>query len=62
MTTLVPRGPYSREELDSLYPRGLQLQLVQVVSSKYSHFSAIVLAAFLPALRNFSKPGQWSID
>lgn len=32
MTTLVPRPPYSKEELDELYPQGLQLQLVQVVS------------------------------
>ena len=32
MTTLVPRPPYSKEELDELYPKGLKLQLVQVVS------------------------------
>lgn len=31
MTTLVPREPYSQEELERLYPKGLQLQLVQVV-------------------------------
>lgn len=31
MTTLVPRGPYSSEELKRLYPEGLQLQLVQIV-------------------------------
>ncbi|TQB71565.1 hypothetical protein MPDQ_007423 [Monascus purpureus] len=30
MTTLVPREPYSQEELERLYPKGLQLQLVQV--------------------------------
>ncbi|GKZ69703.1 lysophosphatidic acid phosphatase type 6 [Aspergillus niger] len=30
MTTLVPREPYSQEELDRLYPRDLKLQLVQV--------------------------------
>jgi acid phosphatase len=31
MTTLLPRGPYSQEELRKLYPEGLQLQLVQVL-------------------------------
>ncbi|KAH1905340.1 hypothetical protein KXV57_005962 [Aspergillus fumigatus] len=30
MTTLVPREPYSKEELEKLYPKELQLQLVQV--------------------------------
>ena len=32
MTTFIPRAPYSQTELDQLYPTGLQLQLVQVVS------------------------------
>ena len=32
MTTLVPRDPYTPEELRELYPEGLKLQLVQVVS------------------------------
>ncbi|KAG4426176.1 hypothetical protein IFR04_000642 [Cadophora malorum] len=31
MTTLQPRGPYSHEELQKLYPKGLDLQLVQVL-------------------------------
>ncbi|KAJ5378542.1 Histidine phosphatase superfamily clade-2 [Penicillium cosmopolitanum] len=30
MTTLIPREPYSPEELERLYPKGLKLQLVQV--------------------------------
>ncbi|EAW07206.1 putative acid phosphatase [Aspergillus clavatus NRRL 1] len=30
MTTLVPRAPYSKEELEKLYPEDLKLQLVQV--------------------------------
>ncbi|EEP78057.1 conserved hypothetical protein [Uncinocarpus reesii 1704] len=30
MTTLLPREAYSKEELEKLYPRGLELQLVQV--------------------------------
>ena len=34
MTSLPPRGPYSEEELEKLYPKGLQLQLVQIVRSK----------------------------
>jgi hypothetical protein len=33
MTTLIPRQPYSQEEINKLYPRELKLQLVQVVSS-----------------------------
>jgi hypothetical protein len=32
MTTLIPREAYSPEELQRLYPKGLKLQLVQVVS------------------------------
>ena len=32
MTSLTPRPPYSPEELKALYPKELQLQLVQVVS------------------------------
>ena len=31
MTTLVPRRPYSQEELDKLYPKDLELRLVQVL-------------------------------
>lgn len=31
MTTLVPRQPYSKDELEKLYPRELELQLVQIV-------------------------------
>ena len=31
MTTLVPRKPYSQEELDKLYPNNLELRLVQVL-------------------------------
>ena len=31
MTTLNPREPYTDEELQKLYPKGLELQLVQVV-------------------------------
>ena len=31
MTTLVPRPPYTQEELARLYPNNLKLQLVQVV-------------------------------
>lgn len=31
MTTLVPRKPYTDDELKKLYPDGLKLQLVQVL-------------------------------
>lgn len=31
MTTLVPRGPYSPDELNRLYPQDLRLTLVQIV-------------------------------
>ena len=31
MTTHIPRDPYSQEELAKLYPKELELQLVQIV-------------------------------
>lgn len=31
MTSLVPRAPYTREELATLYPSDLELQQVQVI-------------------------------
>jgi hypothetical protein len=31
MATLVPRKPYSQDELDKLYPKDLELRLVQVL-------------------------------
>jgi acid phosphatase len=31
MTSLVPRPPYSQEELERLYPKELELQLVQIL-------------------------------
>ncbi|PLB33444.1 putative acid phosphatase [Aspergillus candidus] len=34
MTTLIPRGPYSEDELAQLYPKELKLQLVQVVCER----------------------------
>lgn len=53
MTTLIPREPYSREELDGLYPKILQLQLVQIVSSKYyASVFAIMIVAFWSAKPN----------
>jgi hypothetical protein len=33
MASLRPRPPYSEEELEKLYPKNLELQLVQVVCS-----------------------------
>jgi acid phosphatase len=32
MTTFIPREFYSPEEIDKLYPKELELQLVQIVS------------------------------
>lgn len=34
MTTIIPRAPYSKDELKALYPDNLQLQLVQIVGLK----------------------------
>jgi hypothetical protein len=31
MTTLIPRAPYTKEELATLYPSDLELQQVQVI-------------------------------
>ncbi|KIX07232.1 uncharacterized protein Z518_01885 [Rhinocladiella mackenziei CBS 650.93] len=31
MTSLIPRPPYTQEELDRLYPKGLELRLVQIL-------------------------------
>ena len=36
MTTLVPRPPYTQDELESLYPKTLKLQLVQIVRPLFS--------------------------
>lgn len=36
MTTLVPRERYTADELETLYPKELALQQVQVVSFRYS--------------------------
>lgn len=54
MTTLQPRAPYSQEELQKLYPEGLQLQLVQVLlrhgerAPVSARFQNAGLAAFWP--------------
>ena len=40
-TSLQPRDPYSQEELRRLYPEGLELQLVQIVSLLYLSFSVV---------------------
>ncbi|KAI0155075.1 histidine acid phosphatase [Hypoxylon sp. FL1284] len=51
MTTLVPRPPYTDEELRRLYPAGLELQLVQVLlrHGERSPVSARFRNAGLPA-------------
>jgi hypothetical protein len=35
MTTFIPRRSYSQEEIDKLYPKELELQLVQIVGHAY---------------------------
>ncbi|CBX94230.1 similar to histidine acid phosphatase [Plenodomus lingam JN3] len=43
MTTFVPRQPYTQEELDKLYPKELELQLVQIAREvQYLHDSKIL--------------------
>lgn len=57
MTTLQPRGPYSKEELQKLYPSGLELQLVQILlrhgerSPVSARFQNAGLPAFWPYCR-----------
>ncbi|KAI1176270.1 histidine acid phosphatase [Nemania sp. FL0916] len=62
MTTLVPRPPYSKDELQSLYPAQLELQLVQVLmrhgerTPVNARFKNAGLATFWPyctAVRRF---------
>jgi acid phosphatase len=54
MTSLQPRGPYSQEELQKLYPEGLRLQLVQILlrhgerSPVSARFQNAGLGAFWP--------------
>lgn len=59
MTTLTPRTPYSQEELNKLYPKGLELRLVQVllrhgerapVSARFGNVSFYIFS------RHVSKP------
>lgn len=45
MTSLVPRGPYSDQELQKLYPVKLKLQLVQIVRLQLQKFSSSWLHA-----------------
>ncbi|KAL3426001.1 acid phosphatase [Phlyctema vagabunda] len=75
MTTLVPRGPYSQEELRKLYPEDLQLQLVQVLlrhgerSPVSARFQNAGLGAFWPycsvarqmvSATNDANAGKWT--
>jgi hypothetical protein len=45
MTTHVPRGPYTPEELAQLYPKDLELQLVQIVRQTLYILVALVLCS-----------------
>ncbi|KAK8210773.1 histidine phosphatase superfamily [Phyllosticta capitalensis] len=53
MTTLNPRGPYSPEEIERLYPSNLQLQLVQVLL-RHGERSPVS-----PRFRNAGLPPHW---
>ncbi|KAL4809299.1 histidine phosphatase superfamily [Aspergillus unguis] len=54
MTTLIPREPYSQEEINKLYPKELKLQLVQVFlrhgerTPVSSRFESAGLSAYWP--------------
>ena len=43
MTTLVPRPPYTQDEIDQLYPKRVKLQLVQVVRAPHPCRDTILL-------------------
>ncbi|CAK7270917.1 hypothetical protein SEPCBS57363_004350 [Sporothrix epigloea] len=62
MTTLVPREPYTDEELRQLYPAGLELQLVQVlmrhgertpVSPRFQHAGLHPFWPYCSAVKQF---------
>ena len=56
MTTLVPRAPYTQEELLSLYPASLRLQHVQIVSAVF-----IMLLHPSPVHQNLKTPNRLPI-
>lgn len=62
MTSLVPRPPYSKEELQSLYPANLELQLVQIllrhgertpVSARFQNTGLPTFWPYCTAVRHF---------
>ncbi|USP80250.1 hypothetical protein yc1106_07524 [Curvularia clavata] len=53
MTTLVPRQPYSQDELEKLYPRELELQLVQILL-RHGERSPVS-----PRFQNTGLPAYW---
>ncbi|EUC49474.1 hypothetical protein COCMIDRAFT_84572 [Bipolaris oryzae ATCC 44560] len=53
MTTLVPRQPYSKDELEKLYPRELELQLVQILL-RHGERSPVS-----PRFQNTGLPAYW---
>lgn len=71
MTTLVPRAPYSEEELQRLYPQSLELELVQILlrhgerSPVSARFQKAGLAPFWPycsAARRLTSVAMSSLD
>ncbi|KAF2087146.1 phosphoglycerate mutase-like protein [Saccharata proteae CBS 121410] len=53
MTTLTPRQPYSEAEIETLYPKELQLQLVQILL-RHGERSPVS-----PRFRNAGLPAHW---
>ena len=45
MTSLVPRPPYTQEELSRLYPNRLKLQLVQIVCENITSNDLVLILA-----------------
>lgn len=51
MTTLVPRGPYTDEELRKLYPANLRVELVQIVGRIDWRFNPCLVCPRIQGLR-----------
>ncbi|KAI9755929.1 MAG: hypothetical protein M1815_004477 [Lichina confinis] len=71
MTSLQPRSPYTKEELAQLYPKGLQLQLVQVllrhgerspVSARFRNAGVTPFWPYCASARRLSSTVMTNID
>ena len=59
MTSLIPRAPYTAEELATLYPADLELQQVQVI---LRHGERTPVNARFKNVRNFDSLKQPQLD